>query len=49
MSHEIFNDIDADIEHLYWINVRVEIPEFLDEEPEEYHADAFVPENIETM
>lgn len=41
--------IDADIEHLLWINVRVEIPEFLEKEPEEYIADAFVPDNIETM
>ena len=42
-------DIDSDIENLLWINVRVEIPEFLDEEPEEYIADAFLPDNIETL
>ena len=42
-------DIDSDIEHLLWMNVAFEEPEFLDEEIEEYFPDAFVPENIETM
>ena len=42
-------DIDTDIEHLYWTNVRVEIPEFFDDEPELYIPDAYVPDNIVTL
>lgn len=51
MSRENLNqiDIDADIEHLLWINVRVEFPEFLEEEPEDRIEDAFVPDEIETL
>lgn len=42
-------DIDAEIDHLLWMNVYVEVPEFLDEEIEERIEDAFIPDNIETM
>lgn len=39
---------DAHLDHLLWMDVAFEEPEF-PEEPEVHIADAFVPENIETM
>ena len=46
---DVLDNLDNDIENLLWTNVHVEIPEFLEEEPEEYFPDAFIPENIMTL